>query len=475
MHRAGLLFTVALVWGLAAATYAAPAVAQSAAGGIILVQERVEERDRPGIFRFLFRNRRDDDGDRGDRLMRRERQEVKPRRQQRSAPTEQAREEPRPRKKERGSSSRREAKPDKPAKAKPRKQRRSRPAAEAPREVAAVEKAKDAKPVLVVGDFLAGAMAKGLTEAFAQNANVVVVDAHNGESGLVRADVYDWATQIPALVATHKAEAIVVMIGANDRQPIMTEAGSEPLGSDGWRAAYAARVAALAEALRTTTKPVFWVGLGPVKPGVMARDYSAFNNIVREQLEARGLRYVDIWNGFADEEGKYVATGPDVSGQPAQLRTGDGLNFTRAGQRKLAFFVERDLIELLGAAQPELAALEPEQPAILEPAGQPPRIGPMIPIETLSTAAAGALSAGVPAADKGRGAVTASVTERLVGVTPAAAPSGRADNFAWPAPLTAPATTPLPTFGTASTPPARGAAAASALIPPPPPPPPAAP
>ena len=89
----------------------------------------------------------------------------------------------------------------------------------------------------------------------------------------------------------------------------------------------------------------------------MSRDYSSFNGIVREQLEAKGLRFVDMWNGFADEDGKYVAFGPDVRGQSVQLRADDGLNFTRAGQRKLAYFVEQELNDMFGGTAPLLAAV----------------------------------------------------------------------------------------------------------------------
>jgi hypothetical protein len=47
----------------------------------------------------------------------------------------------------------------------------------------------------------------------------------------------------------HTPDAILVLIGGNDRQGIATPTGDQQLGSDGWRTAYAARVAALADAL----------------------------------------------------------------------------------------------------------------------------------------------------------------------------------------------------------------------------------
>ena len=191
--------------------------------------------------------------------------------------------------------------------AQPRPQRRNRPPAEAPApEVAAVEKAPDAKRVLVIGDFMAASLSKGLTDAYAQNANIVVTDASNGSSGLVRQDHYNWPAELPGLVAAQKPDAIVVMIGANDRQTMDSETGSQVLGTEGWRTAYRGRVSALADALKATGKPVLWAGLAPVRPSNMARDYSTFNGIVREAVEEKGLSFVDTWNGFADEEGRFV-------------------------------------------------------------------------------------------------------------------------------------------------------------------------
>jgi hypothetical protein len=303
----------------------------------------------------------------------------------------------------------------------PRRQRQTAPEPVAPR-VVAVDKAEDAKRVMVVGDFMASALSKGLVEAYAENPNVLVIDASNGSSGLVRDDYYNWPSELPALVEEQKPDAILVLVGANDRQTIP---GAGDPGSDAWRAAYAERVGAFADVLKATTRTILWVGLPPVDSGSMSRDYSAFNGIVREQLEGRGLRFIEIWDGFADAEGQFVSAGPDISGQEVQLRTGDlGLNFTRAGQRKLAFFVEQDLNAILGGAAPVLASVEPAPEG--EPGAPLPQIGPMVNIDSMATG--DALSGGSTA---GSGTAGAAILERVAG-DGAAPPEGRADDFSWP-------------------------------------------
>jgi hypothetical protein len=317
--------------------------------------------------------------------------------------------------------------------ARPRREKRVRPAAPQPREVAAVEKAPDAKRVLVAGDFFAGALAKGLADAHSKNPNVIVIDATSGSSGLVRSDYFDWPGKIAGIVEEQKADAVLVMVGGNDRQTIKTEAGSFNLGSDGWRAAYASRVSALADAVKAAGKPMLWLGLVPVSSSAMSRDYSAINGIVREQLESKGIRFIETWNGFANEEGKYVAVGPDVSGQSVQLRASDGLNFTRAGQRKLAYYVEQELNEVLGGTSPLLAAVDPTAGGVVQPGESPPLVGPMVPLDALRSAGGEALSGSAAANDK-RGAIVEDISARLVGEERTTPPRGRTDFYMWPPP-----------------------------------------
>jgi hypothetical protein len=151
-----------------------------------------------------------------------------------------------------------------------------------------------------------------------------------------------------------------------------------------------------------------------------------------------------------------------VGGQSVQLRTDDGLNFTRAGQRKLAYFVENDVNTILGGAAPVLATAV-ETPEAATPGEAVPKIGPMVPIEAL-TAGGTALSAAAPSSATKSGAAAAAIETRLAG-EPAAVPPGRADDYVWP--LRAP---PRATAASASNP-APGAqptAPPSALVPPPP-------
>ena len=45
---------------------------------------------------------------------------------------------------------------------------------------------------------MAGALAKGLADAYRDDPNAMVIDASSGSSGLVRDDYYDWPAKVPS-------------------------------------------------------------------------------------------------------------------------------------------------------------------------------------------------------------------------------------------------------------------------------------
>ena len=107
------------------------AFAQGADAPVVIAQAEPERR--PGLFRFLFGGNRPS-GETQTNQNAAPETKVKKRRKTRTATS-----------------------------------RRRKAVASAPKAVAAVEKAADAKRVIVVGDFMAKALAKGLGEAFAEN------------------------------------------------------------------------------------------------------------------------------------------------------------------------------------------------------------------------------------------------------------------------------------------------------------------
>ena len=302
-------------------------------------------------------------------------------------------------------------------------------------EIPIVEKAPEARVILVIGDFLASGLADGLEAVFAENPGVRVADRSNGSSGLVRDDFFDWPQQVDALIDAEKPAAVVVMLGSNDRQQMQVGAVREPPRSEAWTLQYEERTQALGKAIAAHKVPFLWVGVPAFKTAKMTSDMLAFNDIYHAAAQDNGGEFIDIWDGFVDENGAFVTTGPDINGQPVRLRADDGINVTRAGKRKLAFYTEKSLMKILGLTAPEgspLAAAPAGEP-VKEPtsAAAPAIVNRTVPMLLSDpaldggTELLGAVQPANSAAGNGSGSTTRPEAQ------PTAQP-GRADDFSWP-------------------------------------------
>ncbi len=215
--------------------------------------------------------------------------------------------------------------------------------------------------VMVLGDSLATSAAQGLTDAFANRPDVAIADVARDQSGLTRIDYYDWPKAARDLVAgKQKIDVAVVMLGVNDAQPLKDgDTTLEPL-SDQWKAHYAQRVEDLIAPFRGAHIPVLWVGLPSMPDERFNAQALALNEIYREHVEKAGGTYIDIWDGFVDQNGQYSAFGPNVDGQSERLRS--GVYFTKAGSRKLAQYLEADIRRAIdkGKPQNDISALPPD-------------------------------------------------------------------------------------------------------------------
>ncbi len=222
---------------------------------------------------------------------------------------------------------------------------RSSSGSSASSEPAPAAKSEAAVQVVVFGDGFADGLASGLEEAFAENPDVAIVSKTGDSSSLVQAGPDAWPQEIRAYLAdpTHEVDAAVVMIGQNDRKPISQGGETIPFGTEKWRDLYAQRVENMMQIFIAKGKPLYWVGLPPVEDHDIGVDYGFFNEIFRARAYRTGAEYVDIWKGFVDENDAYAQSGPDVKGEIRELRDDDGIGFTKAGKRKLAHFVAREL------------------------------------------------------------------------------------------------------------------------------------
>jgi hypothetical protein len=208
--------------------------------------------------------------------------------------------------------------------------------------------------------------------------------------------------------------------------------GSAEFRSDEWEKIYLRRIDDTITALKSKGVPVIWVGLPSIRGARSSGDAAYLNELYRARAERAGITYIDVWDGFVDEAGKYSNYGPDYEGQVRRLRSSDGVFFTKAGAIKLARYVEHSLGRYMSNRVPVALPSGPVEPAPSEakPAERP-LMGPVVPLtgKTPETSKDSDELLGAPGSNPIHGDALA--TKVLAKGETMAAPPGRADSFAW--------------------------------------------
>jgi uncharacterized protein len=398
--------------------------------------------------------------------------------------------------------------------------------------------------IVVIGDSMADWLAYGLDETYSDQQDTGVVRKVRPTSGLIRYDAkndtLDWSQAVKDTLAGEKPNAIVVMLGLNDRVPLKervvpkpvppkpgeaqapgpgqaaqgqaaqgqasgpgqtqgtsgqpqaqtqgqapgqgqpqaqpqgqaqspaqgpapaaaqapqappqpvvtgvdTEGGARPgsaqpvipgatyeFHTDKWAELYGRRIDEMITALKAKGVPILWVGLPALRGTKSTGEMAYLDEIFRERADKAGIAYIDIWDGFVDEQGRYTVQGPDFEGQTRKLRTPDGVFFTRAGAVKLASYVDQELRRVMAKGVTPVALPVPDATAPKPAAtvGTHPDVGPVVPLVSGAGGEGGdLLGSGKPAQVTSTDPVAAKVLTRGDAIS---APTGRADDFTWP-------------------------------------------
>jgi uncharacterized protein len=373
--------------------------------------------------------------------------------------------------------------------------------------------------IVVIGDSLADWLAYGLDETYSDQPDMGVVRKIRPISGLIRYDAkndtLDWPSALKDALAGERPNAIVVMLGLNDRIPIKdrippkpapapkppegqgqtappaqspaqaagqaqsptpnqaanpaqgqaqapaqpqapaapiapppaaavdSEGGAPPPSSvqavptggtfdfhtDKWAEVYGKRIDEMIAVLKARGVPVLWVGLPALRGTKSTSDMAYLDELYRERAEKAGIPYVDIWDGFVDDQGRYTVQGPDFEGQTRKLRTPDGVHFTKAGAVKLASYVDQELRRVMSKGVTPVALPGPDATAPRPSIGTHPDVGPVVPLASGGGESGDLLGGGRPAQVTSTDPVAAKVLTRGDAI---AAPAGRADDFSWP-------------------------------------------
>lgn len=206
-----------------------------------------------------------------------------------------------------------------------------------------IEKAPGATRLAVFGDSMATDVAKALDRFYAEDPNIAIIDQSVGDSGIVRVDYFDWPKKIGEKITENGFDIAVVIVGINDRQKMNIDGKSYASLTPEWLAGYSSRVQSIVQQLRAANKPTIWVGLPPMEAPKFGQTMIQVNEIDRLAAFGGGAEFLDIFDKFATEEGKYTRNGPDLNGNNVRMRKDDGIHFSTAGADKLAFYLSQSL------------------------------------------------------------------------------------------------------------------------------------
>jgi hypothetical protein len=242
----------------------------------------------------------------------------------------------------------------------------------------------DTYNLVMIGDDLAEGLLAGALEIFQKDPRLVIRPNHLSINGLMRPDFDQRIVELDQDLKDATPQIAIVMTGAWDRVSVRDPTTGKRLmvGTDGWRREYSARADRFLKLLRKRNISVYWAGLPAVRRYDANEDVQMMNNLLRERVYINGAKFIDTYVGFADENGGYSAYGPDVTGKIRLLRAGDGVYFTWEGNRKLAYFVDRELRRdltqaradrsiPLDGAESEQAKINPESVKLTGPSAAP--------------------------------------------------------------------------------------------------------
>ena len=230
----------------------------------------------------------------------------------------------------------------------------------------------------VIGDQYGEGMFGALQDALGSDPRLEFERRAVWLSGLTRPDSVSELNDIVRDAQSTKPNIVVIMFGSLDRWSYREGGNRYPVGSEKWRAVYVERIDKFIRDLRATGAAIYWVGLPIMRSPKANAAAQTQNEVFRERTYLGGVRYIDVYQAFVDEQGEYSAYGPDLGGKNRLLRDNDGMHMTEAGYQKLAHFVEqaikRDLRRAKNVRAVPLAGNEAEQ-ALINPANAVPSPG----------------------------------------------------------------------------------------------------
>ncbi|MGA3214112.1 MAG: DUF459 domain-containing protein [Acidimicrobiales bacterium] len=197
--------------------------------------------------------------------------------------------------------------------------------------------------LLSIGDSIGEDLGYGLGDVFSTDSAVRVVQEGVEDTGLSRADYYNWPGALEVELQRYHPKIVVVMMGANDAQAFYDGNNTwlsfgRPSSDPSWWRAYTARVSLIMDEATDAGAHVLWVGLPPVGSAstVPAWFPNRLNKVFASQaLIHPGVSYFSAAKVLSNKRGGFTEY-MMIGGSEQEVRSTDGVHLLPAGYDLLA-------------------------------------------------------------------------------------------------------------------------------------------
>jgi hypothetical protein len=253
---------------------------------------------------------------------------------------------------------------------------------------------------VIIGDGMAQGMGSGLERLTELDPRFEAVTRANGNSGLARREIYDWPSATAKILRTSPFDAVFILMGLNDRQPIKGAVASLEFGTPEWETAYRQRIESLLSVVTAAGARAYWVSLPQMQDPTLDGQIQTIAKLQREEVAAAGATLIDIRPPLSNADGTFMIGDLDGNAKPRRLRTKDGIGFSKTGNDVLAglvFDAVKTAEHVPELQQPGAAPAPETQVAMAAPAGnESPILGQAGPGDVVVTYVAEALAKEAP-------------------------------------------------------------------------------
>lgn len=188
--------------------------------------------------------------------------------------------------------------------------------------------AVDPLNVLVLGDSLSTYVGQQMAGLLADSKVVNVKTVWRNGTGLTNPAFFNWEAGARSIVRAEKPDAVVVLIGGNERNDMTVKGETLVPGTAGWEKEYERRARVVMTAImQEGVQRVFWSGPPTARDAQWNSAYADVNDAIsRSAAAVPGVQYVDLY-----DESKPFSMDETIDGEKVLARQRDGIHWTYAG------------------------------------------------------------------------------------------------------------------------------------------------